>query len=180
MDKLEKFISENRDKLDRYSPAEKVWDNIDKRIRNKNISFQHVFSRAATVLAITALSFMVYYFISTGNEKDSSFKEEIYMSADLKETELYYTIKVNGLLEKTMPLLIDKPDLEKDLMNDMSELDNICQEIKSDLRDNVRNEDVIEALIRNYRAKVEILEEMLTALGEEEHENQNKISGHEL
>jgi hypothetical protein len=59
------------------------------------------------------------------------------------------------------------------------QIDSICSEIKKDLKDNVANQDVIEALIQNYRIKIRLLEDMLELLKENE-ENPVKSKSHEL
>jgi hypothetical protein len=85
---------------------------------------------------------------------------------DLKETEIYYNNLVHNLYSEATPLLTGYPDLEKELLSDMSQLDSICTDIKKDLKDNVANQEVIEALINNYRIKIHILEDMLSILKE--------------
>ena len=52
-------------------------------------------------------------------------------------------------------------------------------DIKKDLKDNIANQDVIEALIQNYRIKINILEDMLTVLKANEN-NHEKEKSHEL
>jgi hypothetical protein len=46
----------------------------------------------------------------------------------------------------------------------MVELDKVFEELKRDLKDNSDNEEVIEAMIQNYRIKLEVLDEILTQL----------------
>jgi len=58
----------------------------------------------------------------------------------------------------------------------MSHLDSLCTEIKKDLKDNVANQEVIEALIQNYRIRIRLLEDMLTILKENENKPAKKKS----
>ena len=64
-------------------------------------------------------------------------------------------------------------------MEEMKNLDMIYMELKTDLKDNVSNKEVIEALIVNYRVRIQILEEMLMILKEEEGNNK-KINRNEI
>jgi len=180
MDKLEKYISDNRDNLDRYSPGRSVWESIERNMSKTKPSLRKIFSRAALVLVIIGLSFLTYFYFATISQTRNAGPANEKLSTHLRETELYYTIKVNGLLEKAKPFLTDKPDLENELMKDISVLDSICTQIKNDLKDNISNQEVIEALILNYRIKVDILEEMLSVLEEKENQNTKKITDHEL
>ena len=75
--------------------------------------------------------------------------------------------------------LTANPEIQKELVTDISQLDSICSEIKKDLKDNVANQEVVEALIQNYRIKIRLLEDMLTILKENEN-NPEKKKSHEL
>ena len=100
-------------------------------------------------------------------------------SSQLKETEIYYNNLVNSLYREATPMLTSNPEIQKELSSDISHIDSICYEIKRDLKDNVANQEVIEALIQNYRIKTELLEDMLTILRENEN-NPDKKKSHEL
>jgi hypothetical protein len=54
---------------------------------------------------------------------------------------------------------------------DLEELDEVYLELKEDLKDNVANPEVIEAMILNYRVKLEILEDLLNQLKEKENQD---------
>lgn len=97
----------------------------------------------------------------------------------LKETEIYYSNLVNSLYREATPLLTANPEIEKELTIDISQLDSICSEIKKDLKDNVANQEVVDALILNYRIKIRLLEDMLIILKEGE-DNQEKNNNYEL
>jgi len=97
----------------------------------------------------------------------------------LKETEIYYSTLVNSLYMEATPLLTKNPEIKKELNTDLSQLDSICSDLKKDLKDNVSNQEVVEALIQNYRIKIRLLEDMLTILKENEN-NPEKKKSHEL
>jgi hypothetical protein len=61
----------------------------------------------------------------------------------------------------------------------MAQLDSICTDLKKDLKDNIANQEVIEAMIQNYRIKLQLLEDMLKLLKENENKSENTKS-HEL
>ena len=98
---------------------------------------------------------------------------------ELLESELYYAGKVESLINKAQPIFTSNPELKDEMMLEISSLDSIYTDLKKDLKDNVSNDDVIEALILNYRVKIGILEEMLEILGDDKHNDEKKIS-HEL
>jgi hypothetical protein len=182
MEKLEEHIRMNREDLDRYSPASAIWKRIKRELEPKKTSSYHWRSIAAMLVVV--LGTAMIFFIA-GN-KGSAKKMEISSDADLspsnrqlKETEIYYNNLINSLYRDATPLLTGNPEVEKELVSDISQLDSICTDIKKDLKDNVANQEVVEALIQNYRIKIRLLEDMLSVL-KEENNDPAKSKNHEL
>jgi len=175
MDKLEDFIKSNREDLDRYIPPSGIWKGVKRRISIHKFHSNRWIAIAAMFVVI--LSTAVVLFRSGGmlslsgrlNGTNNSLNR---MDPLVKETEMYYNNLVNSLYLEASPLLTANPEIEKELNSDISQLDSICLEIKRDLNDNVDNQEVIEALIQNYRSKIHILEEMLTLLKDNNTESQ--------
>jgi hypothetical protein len=61
---------------------------------------------------------------------------------------------------------------------DLAGLDSALVQLKRDLKDNISNAEVIEAMIQNYRLKLAILEEVLGYI--EPAKNTQKSETHEL
>jgi hypothetical protein len=182
MDNLEEHIRMNREDLDRYSPPTGIWRRIRKKLKKKKPVMRLWISVAAMIVVIlgTAIALFrpVYRWSNTNSEK---YNDEGLTQPDpqLKETEIYYNNLVNSLYKEATPLLTKNPEIKKELNSDLSHLDSICADLKKDLKDNVSNQDVIEALIQNYRIKINILEDMLTVLKANEN-NHEKEKSHEL
>jgi hypothetical protein len=173
MDELENFIKNNREALDKYSPPSGAWKMIESGIGIKRHPLLYVFSAAAALVIIFGIGTLirpVVHNLRNGDRYESIVKN----NPQIRETELYYNNVVNDLFLQAKPLLTKHPDLEKELDLDLSQLDSICLEIKKDLKDNISNQEVIEALINNYRIKIQILNEMLDALENEDNGNPNK------
>jgi hypothetical protein len=182
MDKLEEFIRKNREDMDMYTPSEGVWNEVKRKLRKQNISVNKWLSIAAMVVVILCTGIIL---IRIGDNKSAS---NDYLQGEagleqanphLKETEIYYNNLVNSLYHEATPLLTGNPEIKKELNADISQLDSICSDIKKDLKDNVANQEVVEALIQNYRIKIRLLEDMLAILKENEN-NPEKIKSHEL
>jgi CHASE3 domain sensor protein len=92
---------------------------------------------------------------------------------------MYYNSQISSLYKEAEPLLTANPDISMELETGMDELDSLSAQIRDDLSDNIANGEVIEALIRNYRLRIELLEDMLALMREKETENVN-IKDHEL
>jgi hypothetical protein len=133
----------------------------------------------AVILGAAVILFRPVYRWSDARSSGNS--DEVLTRDDtpLKETETYYNTLVNSLYKEATPLLTNNPDIKKELNTDLSHIDSICVEIKKDLKDNISNQDVVEALIQNYRIKIKILEDMLTVLKANEN-NPEKKKSHEI
>jgi len=171
MDELEKFIVDHRQELDKYSPKKKTWKRIESALGKSPRYLTYGLSAAAAILVITiALAALLKMDVSwlPGSKKYQTLK---YNDPIIRETELYYENLFNDMLIEAKPLLTEYPDLEKELIIDLSQLDSICSEIKQDLKDNISNQEVIEALIKNYRIKIRILNDMLDLLKQDDNKN---------
>ncbi len=183
-DRLEQFIAENRDQFDLYDPDDKVWKEVRKTIHSKQrfISWKTVAWRAAAVIVIFAASFMFWEYLNNsdiliGRQEKKVQKLDI---PELREAEIYYTNRVVNKLEELTPLIQQDPELQIELNSDLHELDSIYTELQKDLMDNIANDEVVEAMIQNYRLKLEILEDLLeqlqkTSKNEENEKNELEI-----
>jgi hypothetical protein len=170
-DRLEQFISDNRDQFDLYEPDEKLWAGIETSIQGKKsfrIGWKGVMWRAAAVILIFGASFGIQEYLHqrkawmAGQEEN----EMINNIPELKEAEIYYTGLLNNKLSQIEPLLKQNPELGQSLQQDLSELDSIYGELQHDLRDNIANDEVVEAMIQNYILKIQILEDLLEYMDE--------------
>jgi hypothetical protein len=182
MDKLEEHIKKYRDDLDEYTPSSDIWKRIKRATKKKSTTVIRWISIAAMALVILG-SVAVFYnplnrWSVTGNRSVKN-EEQSSDNPRLKETEIYYNNLVNSLYREAAPLLTANPEIKKELSADFTQLDSICSDIKKDLKDNVANQEVIEALIQNYRIKIRLLEDMLIILKENK-DNPEKNKSYEL
>ncbi len=182
MDKLEEYIRQNRDDLDRYNPPAGIWRGIRRELRKQKSGIRKWLSIAAMIVVILGTALVFFrpeYRWSDSNKQENRDEQIARLSPQFKETEIYYTTLVNELYKEATPLLTNNPEIKKELNYDLSQLDSIYLELKKDLNDNISNQDVVEALIQNYRIKIRILEDMLTVLKENEN-NPEKKGNYEL
>ena len=180
MDRLEDHIRMNREAMDHYSPPPRIWKKIRSSIHGSNTALRNWLSVAAMIIVILGTALVLFRKGYSGTE-GRSFRanDQTHENSQLKESEMYYTNLLNSLLLEATPLLTANPEIEKELVTDISHLDSLCLEIKKDLKDNVANQEVVEALIQNYRIKIRLLEDMLKILKEDEN-NPEKRESYEL
>jgi len=179
MDRLEEFIRKNREELDELTPPKTIWRYIRKDLRQGR-SYYIRWLSAAAMIAVVLMTSVLYY---TGERKKNAaaFAENHYLTNNrqLNETESYYNTEFNLLYHRALPVFSKYPEIEKELVSDVAHIDSICAEIRKDLKDNVSNQEVIEALINNYRLKIRILEDMLDLVKQEQNDPPKK-DNHEL
>jgi hypothetical protein len=182
MDRLEEYIKNNRDDLDIYKPSPFLWKRISPGLKSDRLTARRWISVAASVAVLIATSVIFYHIGKEVRDSEGSFtsgRVNARVSPELKEAEAYYNKQVNMLFLEAAPLLTGNPDLKRELNYDISRIDSLYFEIRKDLKDNIANQEVVEALIQNYLIKIEILEEVLAILKENEN-NTEKNRSHEL
>lgn len=172
-DKLEKFVRANRSEFDFQEPRPELWKGIEKAITpKKTIPWRYYISRAAAVILLIGASLVVQrIWMNRVQSKPGKVADVEIDIPELREAEMYYSGMINAKLEQVKPMLSEYPSLEEELNSDLSELDSIYTGLKSDLKDNIANHEVIEAMIQNYRLRISILEDMLTFLESQQDNN---------
>jgi hypothetical protein len=170
-DRLEEFILDNREQFDDLDPRPEVWEHIEKRkVPVLGIGWKAVVWRAAAVVIIFFSSYIFFRLTdkdpsqTTGNQYTDVTGEQSPLAGELKEAEIYYTSQIEFMRAEAIRLSEGDPSIQEIIDMEMVDLDQVFQELKEDLQDNTDNEEVIEAMIQNYRIKLEVLEEILMQL----------------
>jgi hypothetical protein len=176
MDKLEEFIRNNRSQLDRYDASRETWEKIRSKTVTRKPKVYLWYLSAAMFTLIAGISLFFYLY----REKKPTYSDVPSMSQrELRETQLFYNSIYQIKYMEAKPLFTSQPDIEKELKSGSAQIDSICADLMKDLKDNVSNKEVIEALIRNYRIKVQLLEDMLNVVRQNENDDKKRTS-HEL
>ncbi|OFX28232.1 MAG: hypothetical protein A2X08_14355 [Bacteroidetes bacterium GWA2_32_17] len=202
-DKLEKFVSNNRQAFDKFEPTIEIWKQINNNIQHKKpnlfikISWQVV---AAVAIFIASYYFhnyiqgdKVHYTNTVKQIKKTHFNtKQVIQSkvaetsipkiielkiiskpkkplakkkqtennsySELNELSVYYTSKINKEKNDLFILTANNPEVKTEINNEFGKLDKAYKELKNDLKENINNEQVIEAMIENYKLKMEMLE----------------------
>ena len=158
-DELKKYIDFNRDGLELYPfDTKSGWEELSKKLnppRHRNI----VWYVAASVVMLLGLTILAYS-PDQGNK---------YIS-EIQETQVYY----QDMIDSKLNLVKTQIDDEQ-LLYDLEQLDVAFAELTTDLKDNAQNEEVVQAMIDNYRLKLKILERILEDLDEGKDEKDSSI-----
>ena len=179
-DRLEDFVKQHGEQFDLREPDPSIWLKInpanvpvvkERRSAGRPMRWLRV---AAAVAMIFAGSTAGIYFLTGEKAGTDQFAGELYQ--EIQETEQYYSQMVSQRYEELKPFLMENPGAEEMLSADMEELDEVYLELKEDLKENVSNPEVVEAMILNYRVKLEILEDLLNQLNEKENQDEKDES----
>ena len=179
-DRLEDFVKQHREQFDLHEPDPSIWLKINPAnapiIRErKPMRWLRV---AAAVAMIFAGSTAGIYFLTGNQAETDQYSSELYR--EIQETEDYYSHMVSQRYDELRPYLVSDPAAKEMLTADMEELDEVYNELKEDLKDNASNPEVIEAMILNYRVKLEILEDLLNQLKEKENQDYENDGSYSL
>jgi hypothetical protein len=179
-DRLEDFVRQNREQFDRREPDPSIWLKINPArvpVAKERRSLRWLRVAAAVAMIFAGSTAGIYFLTGDRSHAEESFSE---MYAEIRETEQYYSRMVSERYSELKPYLLNDPVAEEMLNMDMEELDQVYSELKEDLKDNASNSEVLEAMILNYRVKLEILEDLLYQLKEKENQDYEKDESYSL
>ncbi|MEM9391351.1 MAG: hypothetical protein AAGA02_12810 [Bacteroidota bacterium] len=172
-DRLKNRVGQERADFDIYNvDADALWEGIAGELdKQKRLSPWKVYTRiAAAVVMAVGISWIVYEYNSNPYSDGFALHD---LSPELAETEFFYSQQV---AEKMQLIKSTNSAIDPEVLDNLAILDSAYQELKLDLKDNAANEEVIDAMITNYRIKLQLLEQILMEIKEHDNELDNEIS----
>ena len=170
-DFLKKDISRRRKEFELYdTDLDVVWQKIDKgldTIGNTAPVNGHLWwKRMAGVAAAVVLAATSVLLWQSGGSADANPTLSM-VSPDMAETEQYYSMMIS---EKMLEIEAHGQWIDPAVIRDLKSLDQAYAELRSDLGDNLDNDEVITAMITNYKIKLEVLDRILVQIKEVKNE----------
>ncbi|RKD87707.1 hypothetical protein [Mangrovibacterium diazotrophicum] len=164
-DRLEDFVRTHRDEFDLHDPSPEMWAEINRKLP-VTVSKRSVFVRWASVAAIFAVvilgsTVLIRSLRSDGGGTVVAQEEADPEVKELLEAEAYYAQQVNGKLEEIRKCYALNPELQVEVEDDLTELEQMYDVLKEDLAENVSNKAVIEAMIENNRFRLKLVNDVL-------------------
>ncbi|HHM21190.1 MAG TPA: hypothetical protein ENJ20_04110 [Bacteroidetes bacterium] len=158
MDQLEKYIRDNRKAFDTEVPDLRVWAKIDRQLDRQakpRVVWMQRLSVAAAVVVLVAAATVAGFKMGASALQSRSLAD---ISPEYAEMEKYYREQIR---EKMAILASYQQD--GFVKSDLKELDALYEELKKELRKAPPGNEklVIQAMIRNFQTKVDILEQVL-------------------
>ncbi len=177
-DNIEKYITTHSAEFNTEVPPPMIWMNIEKELSKseqnttivrelKPIGIIRIMQVAAMFIVVMGVGLLIGLQINKGDSN-------IYAKPQLQEfveAEKHYSNEINK-----MWTIVNTSDVEEkdSIKEDLNALDAVYNELKNELISNPQaNTDyVVNAMISNYRAKIDILETVLKEYKEEKTNNQ--------
>ncbi len=158
-DNLEKFIQKRRDAFDDKEPPKMAWGKIQEQIQKDNkkprrISLWQFTRIAAAILFLLAVGIVIGRQSSASSELATVEKNY----PEFLEAKKYYEYEVDEKLAQ-----LASYNYDTSLEEDMDQLDDFMNELREELEEAPKGteERIINAMINNYQAKLDILERVL-------------------
>ncbi len=168
MDNFEKHIRENTPQFDKHKADKaKLWKNIVKELKAEEPKVIPLWKSpwikvAASILLILGVTAVIGL---SGIGQDNNM-ETNYVSKELLDIDMHYKNLVSYQVElvQNHPKLSDEDKTE--FLSFMEELEEEYAVLKLEMQKNLDNEQVLEAIIGNYKKRIELIENLLTQIND--------------
>jgi hypothetical protein len=172
MSMLEEKIRKNRDLFDGAEPSDGHLDRFQSKLaglhegipRQRTMRSGRFFRVAAVIAVLLGLS-ITYYLIDPS--KNSSQVAASSLPQEIQEARMYYNKLAQEKLQKINNCAASSSEasyIQKVVDDEISILDSSSVKLESELQDDNQNERLINALIRNYKTKSDLLDDILNRL----------------
>jgi len=178
MDNFEKHIRENAAEFDEHkADKEKMWAKIavelkadDKKETKIVLLWKSPLMKiAASIVLIVGIA----AFIGLSVFGSGASIETQYASKELLDIDMHY----KGLVSYQVQLVKDNPNLSEEdkseFLSFMDELDTEYEQLRLEMQKNLDNELVLEAIVSNYKQRIELIEKLLKQINDSKIEDED-------
>ena len=163
-DRLEKFVNGNRHEFDQLEPSDRMWEAISGQLNEEHKRKIRKFSwmKIAAVIVLALAIPTVIYQVKFSEQKQAAKAVPVDPEVqELIEAEAFYAQEVSGKLAEIQKCYKVHPELKMEIEGDLNELESMYISLKSDLKENISNKEVIEAMIENNRNRMKLVDDVL-------------------
>lgn len=177
-DELKNYIQTHKNEFDDHSVAEidklKLWSKISEQLPEASIKVIPLWKK--TSFRVAAAVVFLFSCMFTYYVEDQKNGEYDMVSEEFRQIDTHY----KSLVENQIQLVKNSTNLSKEeqaeFLNYIDELDQEYLKLKKELNQGVNNQIIIEAIIHNYRKKIQLMEDLLRR----SYPTQNNIDDGEL
>ena len=188
MDKLKSFFEQNRGAFDTEEPAFGHFERFQQKLevehkKQRKINYRVVLQVAASVaiLAIACVAVFSVLFgkgmetikdevaelnIKTGSEfvQQTTQTVKSKFNAEYRETQQYFIFEVDNRLDQIRANDNMDEEQKAELLKELSEMDEVFAELQEELKKAPDNQILIDAMIKHYKMKIEVMNQIINNL----------------
>jgi len=168
MDNFEKHIRENASKFDEHkADRSKMWAKISQELEVEEPKVIPLWKSPKLRIAATFLLLLgMAGFIGQQVLVSGASVETQYASKELLDIDMHY----KGLVSYQVQLVQNNPNLSEEdkteFLSFMDELDAEYAQLRLEMNNNIDNERVLEAIVSNYKQRIELIEKLLKQIND--------------
>jgi hypothetical protein len=179
---VEQFIRDHREAFDSEAPSLRVWEAIAKQLppeqQEKQLPKQLVkrslwrnsnLTKLAAAIALLVIGLGIGMRIGAGRTTDAAVAGA---GAEYEEAASFYQRDISSKKEKLAKFASQNEEIAPDLI----QLEQVMAELKNELANvpPARRQEVLAAMIENYKTRASILEKVLSHIEQQQHTKESK------
>ncbi|MEM8848291.1 MAG: hypothetical protein AAGD17_14420 [Bacteroidota bacterium] len=162
MDNFEKHIRDNAGQFDEHkADRAKLWANISAELQKEEPKVIPLWKRPAFLVAASVVLLFGLAGIIILSSLGVNSEGTQYVSKELMDIDMHY----QNLVSYQVELVRKNPDLTQEdkveFLSFMDELDLEYEALRKEMGSNLDNEQVLEAIVANYKKRIELIENLL-------------------
>ncbi len=181
MNTIEDIITKGRSAFDDREPSDGHFERFSFKMatrlhagKAKRSIVPYLLKAAVVTLLVTLSSLWTFDHFVRPNLKTKMTLSEV--SPEYREVERYYVQQVNFMENEFTSLNLSTPEQKEALIKEMSSMDSVYVELQKELRANPDDQRIIDAMIKHYQTKIEVMSYILNQLKEIKAETVNPVS----
>jgi hypothetical protein len=181
MNRLEEIIRKGRGQFDDMEPSDGHLERFSYKLAlrlhtglAKRSIVPYLLKAAVVTLLVTLSSLWSYdHFIRPNLKKTMTLSQ---VSPEYREVESYYVSQVSFMENEFSAIDLNNPEQKDILMQELQSMDSAYLELQKDLRANPNDQRVVDAMIKHYQTKLEVMSYILEQLRQIKAETENPNS----
>jgi hypothetical protein len=178
MNRLEEIIKRGRSEFDDREPSDGHFERFSFKlatrlhtVKTKRSIIPYLLKAAVVTLLVTLSSLWTFdHFIRPSLKKTMTLSE---VSPEYREVENYYVRQVSFMENEFTSMDFNNPEQKKIMMQELASMDSTYVELQKELKANPNDQRIVDAMIKHYQSKIEVMSYLLDQLKQIKAETEN-------
>lgn len=178
MNRLEEIIKRGRSEFDDREPSDGHFERFSFKLatrlhtgKTKRSIIPYLLKAAVVTLLVTLSSLWTFdHFIRPSLKKTMTLSE---VSPEYREVENYYVREVKFMENEFTSMDFNNPEQKEIMMKELASMDSTYVELQKELKANPNDQRIVDAMIKHYQSKIEVMSYLLDQLKQIKAETEN-------